>query len=739
MTQIKIKKTRVFPSGEQFFPITHTKAVIDDNGYSVESRMQAVQDEVNQAQMAIGAVPSDLAPTEGSSNWVTSGGVYNATTVGNANVEIDLSGYTAVRAYPNPNTWLVTNSSFPYYGMFIPVEANRKYRITANASYDSTYAFLTTNTYRQGATVSYATGCEKETVPAGASVIVESASNASYLWIGTYTTHDVTPQKIEEYNKIAVRELLNEIDTVPTKDSKNLVSSDGVYQSMRYYTYVVTPSYSTLSGSYVKTDGSLGESSSFSITSLIPVKAGQIVECTASFQAAIALISLVNDSSYTPVAVPQSSDTTLKRETVRYTAESDGYVICSGRTASGETIDIVIYGQDETVNLENLLDRENIPYYELCDVNSLTKYDYAIVSSGKWGTTQTAKHVYLPLSGVNKVKLSCVGGVNGAFYAFVTSMSYSLGGNVPYATGENRRWAGENTEYDMTIPNGASYLCLVTKDANSNNVSWTVWTSSSNMSAKDMLAGLSHDVSSINSSTKITNFRNNSLANFYWDSDHNTAYSVIRVFKNTLDGESLIPRITYVGPSAYSAKELAIYKDYDLVINCGLGRLTGGSVEGILIQDGVVVNNSQPLDHGSVFPLTIDQNGDLGYAAPDADAEDLIANGIEQAFCGFAPLIVNYEDFNDQSAYQDMTKYNQGAQRQIIGQFNNGDYCIITCEGRGYDNSVGWTIPECKAMCKSLNLKFAYNCDGGASTQTVVGKKQLQTWYERRICTYLYF
>lgn len=65
-------------SGNQYFPQTHTNAVVDDNGYSVESRMQAVQDEVNQAQLGVGAVPSDLAPTDGSTNWVTSGGVYNA-------------------------------------------------------------------------------------------------------------------------------------------------------------------------------------------------------------------------------------------------------------------------------------------------------------------------------------------------------------------------------------------------------------------------------------------------------------------------------------------------------------------------------------------------------------------------------------------------------------------------------------------------------------------------------------
>lgn len=64
--------------GNQYFPQTHTKAVVDDNGYSVESRMQAVQDVVNQAQMQIGTVPNDLAPTEDSTNWVTSGGVFNA-------------------------------------------------------------------------------------------------------------------------------------------------------------------------------------------------------------------------------------------------------------------------------------------------------------------------------------------------------------------------------------------------------------------------------------------------------------------------------------------------------------------------------------------------------------------------------------------------------------------------------------------------------------------------------------
>jgi hypothetical protein len=67
-------------NGVQVFPITHTKAVVDDNGSSVEERLQENLDLINQKQLEIGAVPSDVAPTAGSSNWVTSGGVYAFTT-----------------------------------------------------------------------------------------------------------------------------------------------------------------------------------------------------------------------------------------------------------------------------------------------------------------------------------------------------------------------------------------------------------------------------------------------------------------------------------------------------------------------------------------------------------------------------------------------------------------------------------------------------------------------------------
>lgn len=75
MTQIKKITDK---QGNDIYLRTHTKAVVDDNGYTAESRLQAMQDEINQKQLELGAIPSDLTPTEGSSNWVTSGGLYNS-------------------------------------------------------------------------------------------------------------------------------------------------------------------------------------------------------------------------------------------------------------------------------------------------------------------------------------------------------------------------------------------------------------------------------------------------------------------------------------------------------------------------------------------------------------------------------------------------------------------------------------------------------------------------------------
>lgn len=210
MTQIKKITDK---QGNDIYLRTHTKAVIDDNGYTAESRMQAMQDEINQAQLAVGAVPSDLTPTEGSSNWVTSDGIYNQLITGDTNTEIDLSQYEEVMAFPNPTKWTTNNSSYPYYGVFVPVTANKKYIIIGNSTNVTYYCFLTSNRYTNNSAVSYATGCTKETITPNTTVIETAPSNAVYMYVMVRNLEeDRKPQSVAIYNRISLREKTESID-----------------------------------------------------------------------------------------------------------------------------------------------------------------------------------------------------------------------------------------------------------------------------------------------------------------------------------------------------------------------------------------------------------------------------------------------------------------------------------------------------------------------------------------------
>ena len=228
---------------------------------------------------------------------------------------------------------------------------------------------------------------------------------------------------------------------------------------------------------------------------------------------------------------------------------------------------------------------------------------------------------------------------------------------------------------------------------------------------------------------KMSDFLGNSSINYLRDSATNTNYYVIRINKSKVDGQKQFPFVYAPnGSGAGTMSTLAMNKrdKWVLAINAGIANPTTLIPHNIIIQNGVVVKN----DHlyADALPLTIDGNGDLGYAAQDADANTLVSNGIVSAICGFFPLVVDY-DAVQESVYNWLSHYNQSAQRQIIGQFGNGDYCIVSCEGRDYNDSVGWTIAQAISVCQGLGLKFAYNLDGGGSVETVVGEKQVNTTY----------
>lgn len=239
-------------------------------------------------------------------------------------------------------------------------------------------------------------------------------------------------------------------------------------------------------------------------------------------------------------------------------------------------------------------------------------------------------------------------------------------------------------------------------------------------------------------------FSSNMIIDYKRDSLSNTNYTVMRIFKNRLDGTKQYPFVYCPGgmsPRTKSTLKMNMEKGFYVAINSGMFDISGqydsshvNMPMGMVIANGVVIRDSNTY----INILTIDNNGNLGVDTSGSSGQTLVNNGVISACVGIGqnPIINNYQI--PPGSYLTDT-----AQRQVIGQFANGDYAIITSEGRNYDNSIGMTISQMQAVCQGLGLKFAYNLDGGGSTETVIGQKQINTIYEetygRPVPTYIVF
>lgn len=228
-----------------------------------------------------------------------------------------------------------------------------------------------------------------------------------------------------------------------------------------------------------------------------------------------------------------------------------------------------------------------------------------------------------------------------------------------------------------------------------------------------------------------------------YDEASGTHYTALRIFKERLDGQKQYPFVyapNGAGAATLSPKDLAGLENWPLVINAGIFNMDTGCPDGLLIQNGTAIQEGPSATISGCKPLTIDFQGDLGFAEADAASAGL--SGIVSAVCGFLPIVVDHQAVSE-AEWGSIPSYAEKAQRQIIGQYENGDYAIVTCEGRRFGASEGWTIPEAQALCLKLGLKFAYNLDGGGSTGTMVDKKQLNTVYEgptgRKVPTFILF
>lgn len=232
------------------------------------------------------------------------------------------------------------------------------------------------------------------------------------------------------------------------------------------------------------------------------------------------------------------------------------------------------------------------------------------------------------------------------------------------------------------------------------------------------------------------------------DNDKSTNYYLIRIPQTRPNGDKQYPFVFAPnGAEAATMSTLTMMQNYDFKLGINAGFFDAFQ-EGTNRPFGITVQNSElireDLTHDTAqYTLTIDAYGNLSYMntlASGLTAEDVLETGAVSAVLGMVPLVINGEPSDVESSQWETTAK---AQRQLIGQYENGDYAIITCEGRNFDNSQGFTVADCRTLCASLGLNFAMMLDGGGSTETVIGETQINQIYEgttgRIVPTYIVF
>lgn len=222
------------------------------------------------------------------------------------------------------------------------------------------------------------------------------------------------------------------------------------------------------------------------------------------------------------------------------------------------------------------------------------------------------------------------------------------------------------------------------------------------------------------------------------------SYVFVRIPKTTNTGKILSPKLALTSSdgslSGTKKSTLRYAKDNDTIFSVNAGLFNMSTVEpvGQLIIDGVSIintpmtsDNGVPISPDECYPLAIDGNGDLTTYPHNADTANMIADGVKYAVTGWGKLVDNFEittaDIGNEIVHKSYPYI-----RQSIGQYQNGDYCVLTVDmTRGpVTNEAGLYYKDLAQIFVDKGVKFAYSFDGGASSSTVLGKRQLNPIYE---------
>ena len=236
--------------------------------------------------------------------------------------------------------------------------------------------------------------------------------------------------------------------------------------------------------------------------------------------------------------------------------------------------------------------------------------------------------------------------------------------------------------------------------------------------------------------------------------DTYTGCKIVTIPATLSDGTNIEPKVTLTastlgGSDMKSALEYATDNKMAVVMNAGLFNTSTKVPKGQTIINGTSITNSPMTDDMGTaisdeesYPLCIGSSGELSAPyARSVDTSTMIADGVKYAVTGWCTLIENgaakYSDFNTVEIV-----HKNSYSRQVIGQYEDGDYFILTTTSADKSGMTYAAINEI-LLALSKKVRFAYSLDGGGSAETVVDRSQINTIYEgtygRKVPTLIYF
>lgn len=212
-----------------------------------------------------------------------------------------------------------------------------------------------------------------------------------------------------------------------------------------------------------------------------------------------------------------------------------------------------------------------------------------------------------------------------------------------------------------------------------------------------------------------------------YDNQSKTVYWVTEVSANKRNGEKTKLKHGFskndYNANLVTASEFNSENENAILVING-APMRGGNV----IKDGEILKSEKVLGKET---LGLKSDGSLTSYVNGTLAADILNDGVIDAWSGFFTLVKNGVIYDYKAVANQETDPNSNFDylnkphpRQIIGQRENGNYVIITSDGRK-NNSIGFTLDDSARVCISEGMYFAFNLDGGGSVNTILNSTRI--------------